>query len=110
MAAPEDDPLAGLTPAMRRVLDEWRALGAKPVESLTVAQARQQPDLLVAARSLVSKQERPPPPSRVNVAQTDLAYDGPGGAQLLRVYRPDTASPSGAGVTLYLHGGGYVLG
>ena len=37
MAATEDDPLAGLTAPMRRVLDEWRALGAKPAESLPVA-------------------------------------------------------------------------
>jgi acetyl esterase/lipase len=109
MAAPDDDPLAGLTAPMRRVLDEWHTLGAKPVEALPVAQARQQPDLIEAARSLLSKQQRPPPPSRVSVTREDLSYTGPGGSQLLRIYRPDTATP-GAGVTLYLHGGGYVLG
>ena len=111
MAAPpnEDDPLAGLSAPMRRVFDEWRALGARPVETLALAEARAQPDLLEAARSLVGKQERPPPPSRVNVTRTDLSYTGPGGAQLLRIFKPDTA-PSAAGVTLYLHGGGWVLG
>src|SRR5262245_45534436 len=102
MAAPEDDPLAGLTAPMRRGLDEWRSLGAKPLETLPIAQARQQPDLLEAARSLLSKQEKPPPPSRVTVTREDRTYDGPGGAQLLRLYRPDTAT-AGAGVTLYLH-------
>jgi len=108
MAAP-DDPLAGLTAPMRRVLDEWRALGAKPVETLPVPQAREQPGLLEAARSLVGKQERPPPPSRVSIAREDVRYDGPGGPQLLRLYRPDTATPGG-GITLYFHGGGFVLG
>ena len=109
MAAPEDDPLATATAPMRRILDEWRALGPKPVETLPIAQARAQPDLIEAVRSLVSKQERPPPPSRIGVTREDLSYTGPGSSQLLRVYRPDTAAP-GSGVTLYLHGGGWVFG
>jgi acetyl esterase len=110
MAAPtEDDPLAALSAPMRRVLDEWRSLNAKPVESLSLPQARAQPELLDAARSLVAKQERPPAPSRVSIARQDLSYTGPGGSQLLRIFKPDTA-PASAGVVLYLHGGGFVLG
>lgn len=104
-----DDPLATATAPMRRVLEAWRGLGGRPVEGLDVATARREPGLLEAARSLVAKQERPPPPSRVNVTREELAYPGPGGSQLLRVYRPDTA-PRPSGVTLYLHGGGWVLG
>ncbi|MET0292527.1 MAG: alpha/beta hydrolase [Steroidobacteraceae bacterium] len=94
---------------MRRVFDEWRALGAKPVQGLSVVEARGQPGLLEAAASVLAKAERPPPASRVNVTREDLAYTGPGGSQLLRVYRPDNASPT-SGVTLYLHGGGFVFG
>lgn len=106
---PTDDPLATATAPMRRILEEWRNLGGRSLAALDVAGARRQPGLIEAARSLVGKQERPPPPSRVSVDRQDLRYSGPGGEQLLRVFKPDTA-PAAAGVTLYLHGGGWVLG
>ena len=110
MAAPEDDPLATATAPMRRILDEWRALGPKRVETLPIAQARAQPDLIEAVRSLVSKQERPPPPSRIGVTREDLSYTGPGSSQLLRVYRPDTAAPGQRRHAVPAHGGGWVFG
>jgi acetyl esterase/lipase len=94
---------------MRSILDEWRGFGARAVETLSVTQARAQPDLIEAARSLVARQQRPPPPSRVGITRDDLAYTGPGGQQTLRIFKPDTA-PAAAGVTLYLHGGGWVFG
>ncbi len=111
MAAPPDEsnPMAALTAPMRQVLDEWKALGGKPFESLPLAEARRQPGLLEAFRSLLGKQQRPAAASRVNVAREDLTYDSAGGPQPLRLYRPDTATPNG-GVTLYLHGGGWVFG
>lgn len=103
------DPLASVTAPMRRVIDEWRNLGGRSPAGMDAAAARRVPGLIEAARSLVTRQERPPPPSRVSVTRQDLAYTGPGGSQLMRIFRPDTA-PEGAGVTLYLHGGGWVLG
>lgn len=111
MAQPpqEDDPLAAATPAMKAIVAEWGALGGRSPQGLSAAEARRLPGLGEAARSLVAKQARPAPPSRVPVESRDLEYNGPGGAQLLRVYRPATAGDR-AGVVLYFHGGAFVTG
>lgn len=107
--ATEDDPLATLSAPMRRVLDEWRALGGALLAGHDAPTARKLPGLIEAARSLTAKLERPPPASRVSVTREDRAYTGPGGSQLLRLYRPDTATAT-SGTVLYLHGGGWVVG
>lgn len=111
MAAPpdEENPMAALTAPMRQVFEEWKALGGKAYDTLPLADARRQPGLLEAYRSLLGKQQRQAPASRVSVAVEDRTYEGPGGAQPLRLYCPDNAAPNG-GVTLFLPGGGWVFG
>ena len=93
---------------MREVLAALANLGARPIESLSVAEARKQPGLADAAK-------------RVRAAEgLDLADQGvithemtiPGAAGPLpaRVYRPDGTANEKLPVIVYWHGGGWVIG
>lgn len=101
-----DDPMNTLTPEMRRVIDELDALGGKPIAKLSAVEARRQPRIGDAVASLLAKQGKTP--ANDDVGTQDLHYTGPGGSQLLRVYRPANA-PAKAPIVLYFHGGGWVL-
>ena len=103
----DDDPMATLTPEMRRIIEELDSLGGKPIDKLSVAEARKQPRIGAAAASVLTKQGKTAPAS--DVTSQDLQYTGPGGSQLLRVYRPANAPATNAPVVLYFHGGGWVL-
>ena len=103
----DDDPMSTLNPEMRRIIEELDSLGGKPLDKLSVAEARRQPRISAAAASLLTKQGKPP--SGDDVTSQDLRYTGPGGSQLLRVYRPPNAPAINAPLVLYFHGGGWVV-
>ena len=93
---------------MQRVLDELARLGARPVDTLTVPQARSQPSPADAVMAVMRAQGMPttPPPT---VATQDLTYpDAGGGQQRARVYRP-TGVDGPLPVIVYYHGGGWVI-
>ena len=102
-----DDPQPAATSQMQAVLDEMAALGAKPVETLTTAQARAQPSVADAVRSLLVKQGRSTAPEAVGSVE-DRTIPGPAGNPLaIRIYKPAGTGPFPS--MLYIHGGGWVI-
>ena len=105
-AARADDPMPTPTAQMKAVLDELAALGAKPLNTLTVAQARTQPTPADAVKSLLTKQGRSTAPEAVGSVE-NRTFPGPAGAVPIRIYKPAGAGPFP--VVLYIHGGGWVI-
>lgn len=101
-------PRAAPKPAadMQAVLDAQMRLGAKPVETLTPAQARVQPTPSDGAKAVMTARgmSTAPDPS---VTTQNLPY-GSDPLQTARIYKP--AGASGAmPVIVYYHGGGWVI-
>lgn len=102
-------PMMGPPPSadMKAVLDELKALGAKPLEQLTPEQARAQPSPADAVKSLMAKRGMPATPAE-DVATQDISYPGAVGPQPARIYTP--AGPARARpLIVYFHGGGWVI-
>ena len=101
-------PPAQPAPDMQAVLDAQQALGAKPIEMLTPAQARVQPTPSDGVMQVMKAQgqDTTPDPS---VTTKDMAY-GPDPMEKARIYMPAAAS-GGAPlpVIVYYHGGGWVI-
>lgn len=95
-------------PDMQRVLDALAGLGGKPIETLTPAQARQQPSAADGAKAVMQQRgmSTAPDPS---VTTQDLPY-GSDPMQFARIYKPANA-PANARmpVIVYYHGGGWVI-
>lgn len=79
-------------------MERFAAAGVPTYDTLTVAAARAQLELVTKLQS------RPEPVESVE----DVLLDGPAGQLLVRVYRPAASRP--LPVVVYLHGGGWVLG
>ena len=105
-AARANEPMPTPNPQMQAVLDELAALGAKPINTLTVAQARAQPSPADAVKSLLVKQGKSTAPEPVGSVE-DRVIAGPGGGIPIRIYKPAGAGPFP--VALYIHGGGWVI-
>ncbi len=88
------------------MLDELAALGAKPLQTRTVAQARTHPTPSDAVKSLLAKQGKNTAPEAVGSVE-DRSFPGPGGSIPIRIYKPAGAGPFP--VALYIHGGGWVI-
>jgi acetyl esterase len=92
---------------MQKVLTELGALGGKPIETLTPAEARQQPTPTDAVQQVLKKEGKSIVPEAVAQIR-DIVIPTAAGNLPARVY-----SPSGKGpfpVTVYYHGGGWVIG
>ena len=94
---------------MQMVLDSLAALGGKPIETLSVAEARQQPTVADAVKALLIKQGKSIAPEVLvpGVTSADSVIPGPAGPLPVRTYTPKTAGPFP--VIVYFHGGGWVL-
>lgn len=100
-------PMAKPEPQMQAVLDELTALGPKPFETLTAAEARKQPTPADAVKALLQKQGKPTAPDPA-VSSVDRTIQVASGSLPARIYTPK----SGAGpfpVVVYYHGGGWVI-
>ncbi len=115
MAAPKMAP-AGMdsTPVMAQpdsqmqaVLDQLKALGGKPIETLSAPEARKQPTPTDAVKKLLVKMGKPttPPPG---VTAVDRTIPGASGGLPARVYTPTQGSKPFP-VIVYFHGGGWVI-
>jgi acetyl esterase len=96
-------------PQMKAVLDQLKALGPKPIEGLTPAQARMQPGPADAVKAILKKRNGgtlPPPEPVAHVY--DRTMPGPQGVVPVRVYTPEGTGPFP--VVVYIHGGGWVIG
>ncbi len=97
---------------MRKVLEKLGALGGKPIETLTAAEARTQPGPADAVKALmVDKGDDPEKEkAKMKVIARDLTYPAAAGEQPARIYRPEkVAEDEKLPVILYIHGGGWVL-
>jgi acetyl esterase len=108
---PDDD--------MRELLIALSALGGKPIETLTPAQARAQPTMTDAVNTLLNKHGRgvtqpvPDVPGVTkpvpDVTTVDSTIPGPQGTELHAIlYTP--AGPGPFPTIVFLHGGGWVIG
>ncbi len=106
-STPPPDPTGKADIDMLRVLTAFQASGAKPVNTLTVLQARAQPTPGDAAAVVAGQMGVP---AKQPVAKiTDIQVQGPDGPLPARVYDPRVATGA-APVILYFHGGGWVTG
>ena len=92
---------------MQAVLDQLAALGAKPIETLTVAQARTQPGPADAVKALLTREGRSTAPEPVG-SVVDTTFPGPAGQIPITIYTPSGTGPFP--VALFIHGGGWVIG
>lgn len=99
-AAPDAD--------MQAVLTALSSLGARPIHTLTVAQARSQPSPADAVNRVKSARGLATAPDASVVTQ-DLTYPTGGTTQPIRVYKPAGAMATNLPVVVYYHGGGWVI-
>lgn len=107
--APPTRSMAKPAPDMQAVLDAQMKLGAKPVETLTPAQARLQPSPADGVKAVMATRGMSTVPD-ATVMTRDLPY-GSDPMQVVRIYTP--SAPNRAGmkrpVVVYYHGGGWVI-
>ena len=104
-AAAPDKPNAD----MNEVLTTLKALGGKPIEALSAAEARKQPTPTDAVKALLKKKGRSADPTELvpGVASVDKTLPGPAGPLAVRIYTPAGSGPFP--LLVYFHGGGWVL-
>ena len=92
-------------PQMQAVLDQLKALKPKPIEKLTPAEAREQPNPTTAVKALLKKKNITPVSNLAKVEDSEM----PGGAGKIpvRIYTPNGEGPFP--VVVYIHGGGWVI-
>ena len=107
-AARANQPMPLPTAQMKAVLDELGALGAKPLNTLTVEQARTQATPADAVKALLVKQGKSIAPEAVGSVE-DRLIAGPGGNIAVRIYKPVGLGVGPFPVVFYIHGGGWVI-
>jgi acetyl esterase len=97
-------------PQMQAVLDQLKALGAKPLHTLTVEQARQQPTPADAVKGVLKNQGKDVAPEPVGKV-VNVSFPSAGGPVPvpLRIYWPAKPATAPLPVITYYHGGGWVI-
>jgi acetyl esterase len=99
-----------LDPQARAILDQLAALGAKPTEQMTPAEARAERARTAQIRATMAA------PFQEVARVKDRTIPGPGGPIPIRVYWPQVVRLTGPAdradlpVLVYFHGGGWVFG
>ena len=93
---------------MQEVLSAFEALGPKPIETLTPAEARRQPTPADAVKAVLQKNGKSTDPEPVAKVE-DRTIKGAGGEIPIRIYWPAGAKAEGLPVVHYIHGGGWVI-
>ena len=108
-AKPPAKPNSGPPPAadMQAVLNKLKALGARPLETLTPEQARAGPSAADAAKAVAAARPGRPKPAAGITAQ-DVTYPGAAGTLPARIYTPAGTAPNRP-LIVYFHGGGWVI-
>lgn len=94
---------------MQTVLNKYASFDAKAVEKITPAEARQQPTIADAVKSVLADEKRDSSPEALvpGVTARDTTVPGAAGALPATVYTPDGTGPFP--VIVYFHGGGWVF-
>ena len=92
---------------MRQVLKKLEQLGAKPIESRSVQEARAQPTPADAVKAVLADMGKSPLTPAVKMQ--DMTYPIEGGTQPLRIYTPEGAGAEPLPIIVYYHGGGWVI-
>jgi len=98
--------MAQLDPQAREVVAEILAANTPPIPTLTPENARQLPTPRDAVEAVLASRHKPAPVEAVAVL-SHRTLPGPGGQLLVRIYRPFGVGPFP--VTVYFHGGGWVI-
>ena len=103
------DPAAGVDIDMKHVLDTWRGMHPKPLETLSAADARRQPSPIEGAAE-VAKRCDVTLVSPAVVIRT-MTFEGPAGDPLnVKIFTPAGGSSGETRpVVVFYHGGGFVL-
>ena len=99
-------PMAVPAPEMQAVLDKLAELGANPLHTLTVEEARAQPTPADAVAAVMVDMGIDAGPAG-DIATRDFTIPGPAGDIMARVYTPAGDGPFP--VIVYYHGGGWVI-
>jgi acetyl esterase len=109
------DPVTGtkykLEPEMRDLLLAFAALGGKPIETLTPAEARLQPTMADAVDALLKKRGEDTDPTKLvpDITTIEATIPAQDGTPLTAtLYTPTGPGPFPA--VVYFHGGGWVIG
>ena len=98
--------MAKPAPEMQAVLDKLAELGAKPLHTLSVDEARAQPTPADAVAAVMKDMGIDAGPAAA-IATSDIVIPGPAGDIKARVYTPAGEGPFP--VIVYYHGGGWVI-
>lgn len=96
---------AKLDSDMNKVLDQLQGKNGKPIETLTAAEARQQPTPADAVKDLLAKKNNFKQPKLAEVRE--IQVDGAAGKIPARLYIPE--GKGNFPVVVYYHGGGFVI-
>ena len=91
---------------MQKVLDAHKALGPKPIETLTPAEARKQPTPADAVKKVLTDEGKSTAPE-AGVTVKDMSVPVNGGTVPVHIYTPEGKGPFP--VMVYYHGGGFVI-
>ncbi len=94
---------------MNKVLNELVKKGGRPIENLSVEEARLQPTPTDAARTVMANSKDADTELLELAEVKDITVDGASGLIPARVYRPVIKSKELPPIVVYYHGGGFVL-
>ena len=95
---------------MRRVIEKLMQLGAKPLGTQSIEEARCGPSPADAVKAVLRDQGKDPAAltAAMGVKKQNMTYPTAGGTQAIRIYTPGNASGP-LPVIVYIHGGGWVI-
>jgi acetyl esterase len=94
---------------MNQILKELDKKGGKPIENLSVDEARLQPTPTDAVRTVMANSKDANTEFMELAEVKDITVDGGAGLIPARVYKPVTKSKGLLPVVVYYHGGGFVI-